>query len=180
MASEKFDVYEIDRTIEPVTALVWLAATGARIIKFDSIGQVDISSSREGYFQFGGKISKTADILYEISFTIPVSNLNIWIEGFPTGRVGIPIFSSGPNEKIKRINFERPVRCNSYLTWCFSYDFETGADISPMFNKSVIFSDQRILHPCFTLGLLRDKNDKKNLSEFPDMPEYKIVQKVSD
>lgn len=162
-------LFELDRCVSQTDALIWLAATGSKEIKFEIISTTTVKTFDEdtGTFHFKDRINSNINILHGIHFAVPIKNFKLFT-------VDHRMFTDGENnrrtifdssldletssEAVKTIKFDPPIYTNPYISIGMEYTFETGSEIHKMFNKTTIF-DMGFLNPCLTAGLLCDLTD---------------------
>jgi len=164
MAEAKIDrpeLFVVDRTISIETAIIWMAATSAKQVKFNAIGQVKLVRSEiagHQHYTFTGTIPRTADYLYGFRTSVPVKGLRLWLQRMDGDGSTIDLVDlTESNEKVKSVKFDSPIPLFFYYDVHFEYCFDSGTEIHIRFDMTTIYGDYKFLNPCFTLGLLSDE-----------------------
>lgn len=148
------DILVIDRTTDCHAAILWLAMTGSRIVKYDTTySRTTIDVISDDCRRFSGRVPLQSELFYGMSFTIPVSNFRLTF--IPEGSDPVDVFAAAPGEKVKKIEFVSPIRL-AYEKWSYSYETSDG-DIYHGFDNTVYFQ-HRIMDPLFTFAFLRDRD----------------------
>lgn len=174
----KLELFEVDRPIENTTAIIWMAATDAKQVKFDTVSsgtkvtKSEINNLEGTRYVFEDRILCTNDLLYGIRFTVPVTNFKLYLkqrEGEKTQTIvnlSDPIKSFGIKRGIKSVSFKNPIPLYHNYYVYISYTFQSGEDISAKFDDTTIYTDYKVLNPCFTLGILQDRYRSRDIIEF--------------
>lgn len=170
------EIIEVDRTIENTTAIIWMAATGAKQVKFDSVGSMikvtksEINDLKGARYLFEGHVSSANDLLYGIRFTVPVSRFRLYLRQRDGNRVRMIINSEesivARGMGVKSLTFKTPIILYYGYHVCLSYSFQSGEDISACFDTTTIYTDYKVLHPCYTLGIVQHEFKNFEKAEF--------------
>lgn len=156
--------FVVDRTIDNTASFIWLAATNADEVKYETVGLVTMEQSQRpgnSYFAFKGKVPRTSDYLYGIRMTVPIEGMRVWIEGSTKLDISIRkelINLKGTDRKIKGVCFDPPIPLFDYHEIHFDYGFNSGDEISLDFNLTTIYNDAKVLNPCLTLSIVQDQS----------------------
>lgn len=123
-------VFDLDRPVDSTTAILWLAATGAGEVRFDTVSETTRNqASDEGgrvVHCFTDRLVRTNDLLYAVRFSVPVKKFRLWIEAeSPLGEFGLceakverrTMVDLGESA-ITKVEFDQGLPLNIYTCTC--------------------------------------------------------------
>ena len=160
------ELFVVNRTLSGSDAVIWLAATGAKEVVYNTLAKVFVTSKprEDGIsglsFSFEGQISKSHDFFYGLKFDLPVKNFRLWVDCCGTTQ---DIINIKGEERILEIEIKDKLPIWYYFDIRFSYTFDSGDNLSTKFDDTTIYSQFRVLDPLLTVSILYSQESQNDL-----------------